>query len=162
MDKNTYAGLLQDDRARYYRIAYSYVKNEHDALDIVGEAAYRGLCKLHTLKSPEHFRTWMTRIVMNCAIDHIRRSSRTVSLGEAPVAESWDSGETFRCEDNIDLYDALDSLSERDRTCIVLRFFEEYSFAEIARVLEEPESTVKARVYRTLKRLRVQLEKGDS
>lgn len=80
MDKREFAQRLQDDRARYYRLAYSYVKNEHDALDIVSESAYRGLKELHTLRSPEFFRTWMTRIVVNCAIDLVRKSSRVVSL----------------------------------------------------------------------------------
>ncbi len=84
MDKHDYAGRLQTDRARYYhRIAYSYVKNRQDALYIVGEAAYKGLEKLQTLKTPELFRTWMTRIVVNCAIDFIRKNSRVVSLDDA-------------------------------------------------------------------------------
>ena len=162
MNKQTYAGLLQADRARYYRIAYSYVKNEHDALDIVSEAAYRGLCKLHTLRKQELFRTWMTRIVINCAIDHIRRNAHSSSFDEISAAAEIPSDEQLQVEDSLDLYDALDMLNERGRTCITLRFFEEYSFAEIAKILEEPEPTVKTRVYRALKKLRTQLEKGDT
>lgn len=42
MDKFEFAQRLQSDKARYYRIAYSYVKNEQDALDIVGDATYKG------------------------------------------------------------------------------------------------------------------------
>ena len=38
MDKYEFARRLQTDKAKFYRIAYSYVKNEHDALDVVGEA----------------------------------------------------------------------------------------------------------------------------
>ena len=103
MDKREFAQRLQDDRARYYRLAYSYVKNEHDALDIVSESAYRGLKELHTLRSPEFFRTWMTRIVVNCAIDLVRKSSRVVSLEDAaPEAEAV-SDEQLRCEDTLDL-----------------------------------------------------------
>ncbi len=161
MDKQTYAALLQSDRDRYYRIAYSYVKNEHDALDIVGEAAYRGLCRLHTLRSEEYFRTWMTRIVMNCSVDLLRRNGRSVSLDEAPEAAP-PPGTSLEVEDSLDLYDALDSLSERDRSCVTLRYFEGYTFAEIAEVLGEPVPTVKARAYRALKKLRRELEKGDS
>lgn len=161
MDKNKYATLLQSDRERYYRIAYSYVKREEDALDIVGEAACRGLLQLHTLRSEEYFRTWMTRIVINCAIDHMRRSGRTVSLDDLPV-ESAPQDASFECEDTLDLYAALDALSARDRSCIILRYFEERSFAETAEILGEPESTVKARVYRALKKLRGHMEKGET
>ena len=159
MDKNKYAQLLQSDRARYYRIAYSYVKNEPDALDIVGEAACRGLVQLGTLRREEYFRTWMTRIVINCALDQLRRSGRTVSLDDA-APEPAPQDAAFECEDTLDLYDALDALPPKDRSCIVLRYFEERSFAEAAEILGEPEPTVKARVYRALKKLRGHMEKG--
>lgn len=53
MDKNQFAKRLQDQKTKYYRVAYSYVKNEHDALDIIGEATYKGLKDLHTLQQPE-------------------------------------------------------------------------------------------------------------
>ena len=161
MDKHAFAEKLQSDKARYYRIAYSYVKNEQDALDIVSEAAYRGLRQLKTLKQPEHFRTWMTRIVVNCAIDSLRRSSRVVSIEEGAPEPVELSDSMLTCEDTLDLYDALDALSGPDRTCITLRFFEDMQFADIARVLGESESTVKARVYRALKKLRGHLEKGE-
>ena len=162
MDKHAFAGQLQAGRARYYRIAYSYVKNEQDALDIVSEAAYRGLRDLRSLRSPEFFRTWMTRIVVNCAIDFLRKDSRLVSLDDT-APESVEVADTaLQCEDTLDLYDALDVLTERDKTCVTLRFFEQYSFVEIARILGEPETTVKTRVYRALKKMRAYLEKGEN
>ena len=42
ISKARFAQAFQSKKEKYYRIAYSFVKNEHDALDIVGEAAYRG------------------------------------------------------------------------------------------------------------------------
>ena len=161
MDKHAFAGQLQADRARYYRIAYSYVKNEQDALDIVSEAAYRGLRDLRSLRSPEFFRTWMTRIVVNCAIDFLRKDSRLVSLDDSAPEPVEVADTALQCEDTLDLYDALDVLTDRDKTCVTLRFFEQYSFVEIARILGEPETTVKTRVYRALKKMRAYLEKGE-
>ena len=83
MDKFEFAQRLQSDKARYYRIAYSYVKNEQDALDIVGDATCKALLNLRSLKNPEYFGTWMTRIVINCALDQLRRSSRVTFLDDA-------------------------------------------------------------------------------
>lgn len=83
MDKFEFAQRLQSDKARYYRIVYSYVKNEQDALDIVGDATYKALLNLRSLKNPEYFGTWMTRIVINCALDQLRRSSRVTFLDDA-------------------------------------------------------------------------------
>ena len=60
MDKFEFAQRFQADKAKYYRIAYSYVKNEHDALDVMGEASYKALRSLKALKTPEYFSSWMT------------------------------------------------------------------------------------------------------
>lgn len=125
MDKLRFARELQSRKETYYRIAYSYVKNEHDALDIVGEAAYKGLRTLGTLREADYFDTWMTRIVINAAIDFTRSRSR-VTLCEEPVLEVLAAPEEeLTPEDSMDLYKALDALSEKDRICVTLRYFEE-------------------------------------
>lgn len=162
MDKYEFAQLLQSDKARYYRIAYSYVKNEQDALDIVGEAAYKGLRSLKSLKKPEYFRSWMTRIVVNCALDQLRAGSRVTFLDDALPPE-WEPPDdsSLTPEDSLDLYTALDALGERDRTCVVLHYFEGHSFESVSRILGEPESTIKSRVYRALGRMRAYLQKGE-
>ena len=67
MDKFRFAQELQSRKEKYYRMAYSYVKNEQDALDIVGEAVYKGLRTLGTLRQPDYFDTWMTRITDICS-----------------------------------------------------------------------------------------------
>ena len=56
---------LIDNYSRYYRLAFSYVKNESDAMDIVQEAAYKAIYKSSTLKNPEYAGTWICRIVIN-------------------------------------------------------------------------------------------------
>lgn len=162
MDKLRFARELQSRKEKYYRIAYSYVKNEHDALDIVGEAAYKGLRTLGTLRQPDYFDTWMTRIVINAAIDFTRSRSR-VALCEEPALEVLAvPEEELTPEDSMDLYKALDALSEKDRICVTLRYFEEQTFVQIAEILQEPETTVKSRLYRTLRKMRGFLEKGAS
>lgn len=162
MDKFRFARELQSRKEKYYRIAYSYVKNEHDALDIVGEAAYKGLRTLGTLREADYFDTWMTRIVINAAIDFTRSRSR-VTLCEEPALEVLAAAEEeLTPEDSMDLYKALDALSEKDRICVTLRYFEEQTFVQIAEILQEPETTIKSRLYRALRKMRVFLEKGAS
>ena len=129
------------------------MKNEHDALDIMSEAACRGLGRLHTLKNAGSFRAWMTRIVVNCAIDFLRSGSREIYLEDAvPQAASIPAAEPV-CEDSLDLY-------ARERTAIVLKYFEGYSFREAGEILGESESAVKSRVFRALKKMRSYLEEG--
>lgn len=162
MDKFRFARELQSRKEKYYRIAYSYVKNEHDALDIVGEAAYKGLRTLGTLREADYFDTWMTRIVINAAIDFTRSRSRVTLCGEPALEVLAAPEEELTPEDSMDLYKALDALSEKDRICVTLRYFEEQTFVQIAEILQEPETTVKSRLYRALRKMRGFLEKGAS
>lgn len=160
MDKIQFAQELQSRKEKYYRMAYSYVKNEQDALDIVGEAVYKGLRTLGTLREPDYFDTWMTRIVINAAIDFTRRRSRVALCEDGALEILTVPEEELTPEDSMDLYQALDALSERDRACVTLRYFEEQSFVQIAKTLREPETTVKSRLYRALGKMRGFLEKG--
>ena len=56
---------LTEGYEKYYRLAYSYVHNEADALDIVQEAAYKAILKSDSLKEPQYVETWVYRIVIN-------------------------------------------------------------------------------------------------
>ena len=77
-----YAARIQDRQAHFYRLAYCYVKHQQDALDIVSEAVYRGLLRLHQLRETEHFDAWMDRIVVHAALDHLRKHRHFKELGE--------------------------------------------------------------------------------
>jgi RNA polymerase sigma-70 factor, ECF subfamily len=70
--------LVDEKKESLYRIAYSYVKNKEDALDIVSETVYKALISIERLKNPQHFHTWFTRILINCAINHIQKNKKLV------------------------------------------------------------------------------------
>lgn len=163
IDLDTFAALLQRSKEKLYRVAYCYVKNEQDALDVIGDATYKGLQRLDSLRESAYFDTWMTRIVINTAIDHMRKHAR-YSVCEDEVLETLPAGQTVsEPEATLDLYTALEALSDKDRTCIILKYFEGYTFAEIAALTAEAEPTVKSRLYRSLTKMRKRMEKeGDS
>ena len=58
----------------------------------------------------------------------------------------------------MDLWKALDALEDEDRTVILLRYFEEYKISEIADIMDEKVSTIKSRLYRGIKKMRIQME----
>lgn len=62
-DHDAYGELLKRHKAYFYKMAFSYVKEQQVALDIVGEMTYLGLMKIHQLKNPDYFKTWMTKIL---------------------------------------------------------------------------------------------------
>lgn len=158
MHKREYAMMVEKQREHLYRLAYCYVKNQQDALDIVGESVYRGLIHLHSLREKEKFCAWMDRIVVHTALDRLRKVRHLESWDEQAASQIPAAEKDLSAEEKIDLYEALDLLSPGERTYIILRFFEEYSFREMGEILEKPESTVKSRMARILNKLRRQLE----
>ncbi|MGV7116723.1 sigma-70 family RNA polymerase sigma factor [Paenibacillus kyungheensis] len=147
-------------REKLYRLAYCYVKNEHEALDIVSEAAYKGYLAFGKTDSITYFDSWMSRIVINTAIDHNRRNKRFTYIEDHTqelVAQSH--GTTI--EEKMDLYDAIDRLIPEEKSYIILKFFVDLSFREIAEILSISENTVKTRYYRIIKKLKIYLIEGE-
>ena len=145
-------------KERYYWLAYSYVRNADDALDIVQESIYKAFLSVGSLKDPHSMKTWFYRIVVNASLDFLRKRKRSYPV-EDEVLTRLDSGEADRYED-FDLKNALDQLPEKYRIVIVLRFFEDLKIEEIAEVLDENANTIKTRLYTSLNKLRLTL--GDN
>lgn len=143
--------LLLENYNRYYRLAYSYVHNEADAADIVQNGAYKAILNSDTLQKEEYASTWIYRIMLN-EIFRFLKKEMPVSIEEALVEQAEE--DTY---EDVDLRRALDSLSKEDKTVIELKYFEDMKLTDIAEVLGENVSTVKSRLYRGLKKLRLEL-----
>lgn len=143
---------LIDHYSKYYRLAFSYVHNEADAMDIVQEAAYKAILKSDHLKNVEYVDTWIYRIVVNEAFSLLRKHKEMTDIEDAEVVHE----DTY---EDVDLKNAIAELDPRDRTIVTLRFFEEKRLDEIADILDENLSTVKSRLYRVMGKLKIAL--GD-
>lgn len=148
--------IILENYNQYYRLAYSYVHSEDDANDIVQNGAYRALRSANTLQQVEYAKTWVYRIMLN-EIFRYAKQEKHISY-EALQEEN--NRETDYVEDvykDIDLERALEELPEKDKAIVVLRFFEDKTLEEIAEILEENISTVKSRLYRSMKKLKILL-----
>ena len=140
---------------RYYRLAYSYVKNEQDAQDVVQEGAYKAILYGKTLKNEQYLSTWVYRIIINEALSLLKKKPKTSELLEEAGAGKNDEYEA------IDLKRAVEALGEPECTIIRLRFFEDMKIDQIAEVLNENVNTIKTKLYRSLKKLRLELNEED-
>ncbi len=138
-----------------YRLAFTYVKNEGDAMDIVQESAYKAIKNAGSLKNRDFIRTWLCRIVINTAIELLRQRQYELSQDILP-----DGGREDKYCD-FDTIDALDVLNEKERAAVVLRYFEDRKLQEVADILEENLSTTKSILYRSLKKLKIKLTEGE-
>lgn len=147
--------LLLNNYNKYYRLAYSYLHNESDAGDIVQNGAYKAILNSNKLQNIEYAETWIYRIMMNEIFAKYREKD-VISLDLI----DFDKGKEDQYE-NVDLKKAIDSLDKKDRAVVILRYFEDMKLEEIAVLLEENLSTVKSRLYRSMKKLKLQLEVSD-
>lgn len=141
----------------YYRMAYSHVQNASDAEDIVQEGAYRAMKNSASLKQIQYAETWVYRIMLNEMYRHMSKN-KTVAMDEF-ILEGLETEDRY---ENIDLRRALEQLQETDRVIIQLKYFEDRKLEEIAEILELNVSTVKSRLYRGLRKLKVDLEEEVS
>jgi RNA polymerase sigma-70 factor (ECF subfamily) len=144
------------NKENHYRLAFSYVKNVDDALDIVQESIYKAISTADTLKSPEYLKTWFYRIVVNTSIDLLRKRKKVVLVHDEAL--SIFDGCSIDDYQDVDLQKALEDLPIQYRSVIVLRFFEDFKIDEIAVILDENVNTIKTRLYKALKILRIQMD----
>lgn len=144
---------------KLYSIAYSYLRSEADALEMLQESSYRAWSKRGSLKNEQLFDSWLIRILINCCMDELRRRKKVVPVER--IAENRNSPGTAQMQscDQSDLEYALNNLPKKYRHVLILRFYHEMTLAEIAGILCKPESTVKSRLYRALKQMRTKLER---
>lgn len=138
-----------------YRLAYSYVRKEEDAMDIVQESAYKAIKNASTLRNPKHLKTWLWRIVINTSIDFIRNRQEELS-GDLPVEPATEDQYP-----DFDTIEALNILNEQERAVIILRFFEDKKIRDVANIMGQSPNTIKSTLYRSLKKLKIKLSEGE-
>lgn len=146
---------ITENQERAYRLAYSYVRNKEDALDIVQDAIHKAFMNIESLKNTSSVKSWFFRIVVTTSLDFIRKQKKIQLMDEETLEVVVPSSEDHYAD--LDLAKSLEELPEKYRILIILRFFEDMKIEEIAEVLNENLSTVKTRLYQGLQKLRVNM-----
>ena len=79
-NKDAFEKLIVIHQEYLYKTAYMYTKNEQDALDAVQECAMHAMISMDKLREPAYFKTWITRILINCIYQEKRRPDATTLL----------------------------------------------------------------------------------
>lgn len=144
---------------KFYRLAYSYVHNQEDALDIVQNAICKALDHYEDLRNENAVRTWFYRILVNESLLFIRKEKMETLTEDGMVQDTLYYEEGYEPES--DIYQQLNRLKGDVQTIIKLRYFEELSLKEISYITNMNLNTVKARLYRGLKLLKQNIEEAE-
>lgn len=158
-DMQAYEDLFGMYEVELYKLAFVYVKNREDALDLVQEVAYRSCKYIKSLKKPAYYKTWLIRILMNCASDYSKKHPVHAEMEpELYIAEQDES-----LDIKVTLEGVMQYLTKEEKDVVLLKYYEDYTFEQIAEVLELKLGTTKTILYRALKKLRLALvEEGTT
>jgi RNA polymerase sigma-70 factor (ECF subfamily) len=151
-DQAAFEVLVDRYKERAYWIAYDLVSDHEAARDISQEAFIRVFRKIRTFDPHSRFSSWLSRIVVNLAIDHLRarRSRPAVSLEDLPVdprAPSAGPSPLEAEESRTAVRKVLDRMPEKYRTVLVLKEINSMSSEEIAKSLGRPALTIRWRLH---------------
>jgi RNA polymerase sigma factor (sigma-70 family) len=170
-DQKAYTVLVERYRGALYHIVIKMVRRPEEAEDLVQEAFIKAFGALASYRFEYRFSTWLYKIAANSAIDYLRKRRIDAMSLDRPVATAdgeiqveladwtYNPEETlYKHRQSISIAAAIDALPEKYREVIVMRHSQDLSYQEIARQLDVPVGTVKARIFRARELLKKQLK----
>lgn len=154
-------------KQRAYNLAYKWVENREDALDVCQEAFLRMYRALHKWRPKSSIFTWLYRVIINLSIDLRRKQSRervvplktetgdssrgsfpvaSTGIGPRRAADATELGRSIR--------EASMLLPKRQQKAFVLRFYEGLQIREIAQIMRCSEGAVKASLFQAIRKMR--------
>ena len=156
-DRAAGGALVERHQVSIRRLVLRYVKSSDDAKDVSQKTFIRALERLDTFRGEASFRTWLYRIAVNLALNHVRG----VGLGELVPLEdvvaftsSLETAKLVASELWRKVSARLDELPPKQRLVLELRVFHDLSFDEIAAIADSSEAAAKVNFHHAVKRLR--------
>ncbi len=165
--ESAFAALVDRYKDRLFRLLGRYCRDAIECEDLAQDVFLKVFRKLHTFNHESQFYTWLYRIAVNAATDHLSRAShRRLRLVDDDAVLDRGSGDDENPANPLmtaELATAtraiVDSLPEKFRTILVLREFENLSYTEIAQVLQIQLGTVESRLFRARQRFKEAIER---
>ncbi len=171
-DETALAPLVERYKRMVYRLAVQITKNHADADDVMQETFIKVYRSIHTFRRDAAFETWLYRITVNEALNFVkRRERRRECTLETTVETEYEATARHHAQLANDPHtqaekselrqyvtEAVNSLSLKHRTVVILHEFEGLTHAEIASILNCSEGTVRSRLHHARKKLRTLLK----
>lgn len=154
-DKNALVKLIMAQKNDYYRLAFTYMKNKQDSMDALEDMIVTLYEKIHLLKKEDTFYSWSKVILVNKCKGILRKNKRVVPIDA--VEEQVSEDQIKHKDDQILLEKQLKKLTPKHQEVIKLRYFLDYEYETIAKLLKIPVGTVKSRLSIGIRKLKESL-----
>jgi RNA polymerase sigma-70 factor, ECF subfamily len=168
IDVDVFLSLVERHRRYLYLLALRITGNEHDAKDVVQDALLKAYLHLDGFEQRADLRTWLNRILVNCALDHLRDLRRRPDMHDPkPIADVADTAVSAapdperlaaRADWRRHVSAAMDRMSPLERVTFTLRHFEGHSISEIAQTVGIGHNAAKQHIFRAVRKLRLALD----
>ena len=158
-DRQAFEKLMDIYFDRLCREAYIRCKYEEDVKEIVQETIYKAYRNIRSLKEPQYFKTWLSRILINVANDYLRNKGMVdLELDETSYVKEVVIED--KIEIKIDLYNAIDELEDKYKDAVILRYIDDLKIEDISKLLDRPVNTIKTHLRKALKDMKKMLKEG--
>jgi RNA polymerase sigma-70 factor (ECF subfamily) len=160
-DREAFAALFEQYKNLVYKTAYLLLGDAHEAEDALQDvflSVHKALASFDRRKGA--FTTWLYRVTLNHCLNHRRRRTHHSSFEDISPTRVADFPGARLAEDD-SLWQATRSLSDKQQAVVILRYYWDLPYAEIASILDVPLGTVKSRLDLALKTLRKILEEQE-
>lgn len=147
-DSAAFIELIKRCEQSMYKTAWVYLKNDQDVADAIQETILTCFEKIHTLREPKYFKTWMIRILINNCNKILKKQTGFYELENLEQGSYDNEIETFEWQE------ILLGLEESSRIIVQLFYHEELSIKEIADILKMNKNTVTTKLSRARKKIR--------
>ncbi len=151
-DKEALLGLIMDKKADFYKLAFVYMKNEEDAMDALQDMIVILYENISSLKKNESFYSWSKTILVNTCKTKLKKNKKIIFIEEIKEEVAEDYFENPVDKFVLDKY--LSTLSLKHQEVIKLRYYLDYDYETISKVLKIPLGTVKSRLNAGMKILK--------
>lgn len=158
-DRQAFEALIDKYSDRLYKEAYLKCKHEEDVKEIIQESIYKAYRNIGSLREPMHFKTWISKILINVSNDYLRKNGM-VDLEHDESAYIKEIIVEDEVEIKIDLYNAIDELEDKYKDAIILRYIEDLKIEEISKVLDRPVNTIKTHIRKAISDMKKLLKEG--
>lgn len=157
-DQEAFACLVKAYQTAVYNLAYRMLGNAAEAEDAAQEAFLKAYTRLNTYDSERKFSSWLLAIASHHCIDRLRQRRFALSLDELPPWRWLSSSRrpeevVIRSEERDEVRQLLAQLPPHYRAVVILHYWHDLSYQEIAEATETTESAVKSTLYRARRML---------
>ena len=158
-DKEFFIQKINENRLKMYKTAIAILKDEDDANDAIQEALYSAYKNYYSLREKSYFTTWIIKILINKCCNIINKNKKIAYIDDTVIQNTASSEDNYEIENSLEW--VLNQIDKELKEIVVLYYYDDFSVADIANVVDIPQGTIKSRLSRAREQIKEIIKKEE-